>query len=264
MNSWNNSTFHNLVALQRPKWVTVQGSSLTNRRPSNRCDSKFYLRLHRFVRLAGSYLLWWHHIFSGQNFPAPHAANCSIFFISWLLCWFSLAWLCFLRLPWFLSVNKQTNNQNRTFCLFVCLFFVISVDEAALRSLVYQAAQRQGAQHGHHRQWAHGGWVAALGVAGADLGVVLLQHGVVTLPVLLVLHPSTATDDPLIPTHVLVDFPAEVSPVVCVRGAIHEELVVWLDLAIVVEEWVGTERLLIAVALVALKTFSWFHKAEDK
>ena len=47
----------------------------------------------------------------------------------------------------------------------------------------------------------HAGRVASVNLAGADLGVVLLQNGGVARPVLLVLDVATATDNPHVSAH---------------------------------------------------------------
>ena len=47
----------------------------------------------------------------------------------------------------------------------------------------------------------HAGRVASISLAGADLGVVLLQDGGVARPVLLVRDVATSTDNPHVSTH---------------------------------------------------------------
>jgi len=65
------------------------------------------------------------------------------------------------------------------------------------------------------------GAVAAVRLALAHVGVVLLENGLVTLG--LVLDVAAASDDPLVTSDVLVDLPAD-GVILVVGGAILEEL----------------------------------------
>jgi len=127
--------------------------------------------------------------------------------------------------------------------------------------LVQQVTQHHRGQSRHHRHRVQAGGVAAVVVAGAHFGVVLLQHGGVALPIPGVRDPAAAADDPDLITHVLVDLPAH--GVVLLVAALLQELVVRLDLAVLVGERVGAEGVLVAVALVALEAASCKENFKD-
>ena len=68
---------------------------------------------------------------------------------------------------------------------------------------------------------------------------------------------------------VLVDFPAEVLLLWCVCRARQQEVGSWLGpglltVVVVVEEWVRAQRILVAVALVAVKARSWKQRMKYK
>merc|ERR1712203_342485 len=88
-------------------------------------------------------------------------------------------------------------------------------------------------QVGQTHSSQHAGGVAAVLVAGADLSVVLLQHGGVAVAALGVRLVPAAPDDPLVTAHVLVDFPAEVFFAIC--GTIGQELLCLLLIGCVFE-----------------------------
>jgi len=94
---------------------------------------------------------------------------------------------------------------------------------SAAAVLVKEVRQAHGGHQGGRQAKACGG-VAAILLAGADLSVVLLEHGGVAVAVLGVLLIATASDNPHITANVLVDFPAEVGFVSGVSGAVLEEL----------------------------------------
>jgi len=98
--------------------------------------------------------------------------------------------------------------------------------------LVKQVSQTHSSQHGSGDA-EHAGGVAAVVVAGADLSVVLLQHGGVAVTALGVSLVPAAPDDPLVTAHVLVDFPAEVFFAIC--GALGQELLCLLLIGCVLE-----------------------------
>jgi len=98
--------------------------------------------------------------------------------------------------------------------------------------LVKQVRQTHSSQHSSGDA-EHAGGVAAVVVAGADLSVVLLQHGGVALTALGVSLVPAAPDDPLVTAHVLVDFPAEVFFAIC--GALGQELLCLLLIGCVLE-----------------------------
>lgn len=131
-------------------------------------------------------------------------------------------------------------------------------------ALVYQVSQGHRGQHGDHRNGAHAGRVAVVPGAGAHLGVVLLQHRGVALPFPLVRDPATAPDHTLVSTDVLVDFPAEVLLVGRVGLTLRLEAHLRLDCAVFMEERIGAERLLVAVADIALEAGAWLEEAGEE
>merc|ERR1719410_323533 len=98
--------------------------------------------------------------------------------------------------------------------------------------LVKQVSQTHSSQHSSGDA-EHAGGVAAVVMAGADLSVVLLQHGGVAVTALGVRLIPAAPDDPLVTAHVLVDFPAEVFIAIC--GALGQELLCLLLIRCVFE-----------------------------
>jgi len=94
---------------------------------------------------------------------------------------------------------------------------------SAAALLVKEVRQAHCGHQGGRQAKACGG-VAAILLAGADLGVVLLEHGGVAVAALGVLLVAAASDHSLITANILVDFPAEVGLVGGVSGAVLEEL----------------------------------------
>jgi len=113
--------------------------------------------------------------------------------------------------------------------------------------------EEEGQADGGHQgsgQLIHAGRVASIGVAGADLGVVLLQDGGVARPVLLVRDVATSTDNPHVSTHLLVDLPAE--GVFLISWAILQEFVCLRHHRVVrVVEGVSAVIAVVAVTYVA-------------
>jgi len=135
---------------------------------------------------------------------------------------------------------------------------------SAAAVLVKEVGQTHGGNQGGGQAKACGG-VAAVFLAGADLSVVLLEHGGVAVPALGVLLVAAASDHALITADVLVDFSAEVGPVGGVGGAVLEELhSLGLVRAVLVVEGVLAVEAVVGVALVALYAGACLNEAEDK
>jgi len=119
--------------------------------------------------------------------------------------------------------------------------------------------------HQGGRQAKACGGVAAILLAGADLSVVLLEHGGVAVAALGVLLIAAASDNPHITANVLVDFPAEVGLVGGVSRAVLEELQgLGCVRTVLVVEGVGAVVAVIGVTLVALYAGACLNEAEDK
>lgn len=85
----------------------------------------------------------------------------------------------------------------------------VSVGGGGRDALLHEVGHQQGRHHGQAGYAEHGGRVASVLEALADVGVVLLEDGGVAIG-LLVLLITAATDHTLVTTHVLVDLSAEV------------------------------------------------------
>jgi len=124
--------------------------------------------------------------------------------------------------------------------------------------------EEEGQADGGHQgsgQLIHAGRVASIGVAGADLGVVLLQDGGVARPVLLVMDVATATDNPHVSAHFLIDLPAE--GVLLLRATFLQEFVSLRLRGIVrVVEGVSAVVAVVAIAYVAFYSRTCLHQAE--
>jgi len=130
--------------------------------------------------------------------------------------------------------------------------------------LLHEETQRQGGCHSHTRHGEHGGRVAAVFSALADVGVVLLEDSAVAFLVLSVILPAAATDNSLLTAHVLVDFTAEVALVVRI-GRTRLQVIFRLRFIgpVFVEEWVCTVHVFVAGALMTLNTRSCGQDGED-
>jgi len=128
--------------------------------------------------------------------------------------------------------------------------------------LLHEETQRQGGCHSHTRYGEHGGRVAAVFSALADVGVVLLEDSAVAFLVLCVILPAAATDNSLLTTHVLVDFTAKV-----VLSVIRTRLQVVFRFRFIgpvcVEERVSTVHVFVAGALMTINTRSCGQDGED-
>jgi len=115
--------------------------------------------------------------------------------------------------------------------------------------------------HQSSRQLIHAGRVTSIRLAGADLGVVLLQHGGVARPVLLVLDVATPTDNPHVSTHFLIDFPAE--GVILIGSTFLQEFVCLGHVRRVrVVEGVSAVIVVVAVTYVAFDSRTCLHQTE--
>lgn len=129
--------------------------------------------------------------------------------------------------------------------------------------LLHEETQRQGGCHSHTRYGEHGGRVASVLSALADVGVVLLEDSAVAFLVLGVILPATATDNSLLATHVLVDFTAEVV-LVCISWTRLQVIFRFRFIGpVFVEEWVSTVDVFVAGALMTLNTRTCGQDGED-
>jgi len=118
-------------------------------------------------------------------------------------------------------------------------------------------------RHQGSGQLIHAGRVAPISVAGADLGVVLLQDGGVARPVLLVMDVATATDNPHVSAHFLIDLPAE--GVLLVGGTFLQEfLCLRLLRRVRVVEGVSAVIAVVAIAYVAFYSRTCLDQAEKE
>jgi len=135
---------------------------------------------------------------------------------------------------------------------------------SAAAVLVKEVRQANGGHQGGGQAKACGG-VAAILLAGADLCVVLLEHGGVAVATPGVNLVTAASDHSLITADVLVDFPAEVGFVSGVGGAVLEELQgLGCVRAVLVVEGVGAVVAVVGIALVTLYAGACLDEAEDK
>jgi len=135
---------------------------------------------------------------------------------------------------------------------------------SAAAVLVKEVGQAHGGHQGGGQAKACGG-VAAVLLAGADLGVVLLEHSGVALAASGVSLVAAASDHSLITADVLVDFPAEVGLVSGVGGAVLEELQGLGRVGtVLIEEGVGAVVAVVGIALVTLYAGACVDEAEDK
>jgi len=138
------------------------------------------------------------------------------------------------------------------------------LDMTVGHGLVYQVAQHHAGEDRQDRNAAQCGRVTQFCEALANLCVVLLQNCCVAGPLLIVLDPSTAPDDPFFTPHILVDFPAEMFLFRCVSITFLFVVCHGLDVSIGVAEGVYTEGVLVTVALVAFDSCALVHKAEEQ
>jgi len=116
-------------------------------------------------------------------------------------------------------------------------------------------------RHQSSGQLVHAGRVAPIGLAGADLGVVLLQDGGVARPVLLVRDVATATDNPHVSAHFLIDLPAE--GVLLISSTFFQEFFCLRLLRIVrVVEGVSAVVAVVAITYVAFYSRTCLHQTE--
>lgn len=137
--------------------------------------------------------------------------------------------------------------------------------------LVYQVRQNNSGEGGQEGNRETSGPVTSFCVTLADKGVVLLQHSGVALPAPVVLNPSTAPDDSVVVTNCLCNLPAEVFPVVSVSRAVFQKAGVLGDAVhggfgglLLMEEGVGTEGVLVAVALMTFYAASGIDETEEE